>query len=64
MRQGGEGGIGGRMSGWWGFLQIGILLGSYVHVTLILLTIVGNVGEWVGGVQVWIDDMGWVFIWV
>ena len=52
------------LSGWWGFLQIGIFLGSYAPVTLILLTIVGNVGGWVGGVQVWIDDMGWVFIWV
>ena len=52
------------LSGWWGFLQIGILLGSYAHVTLILLTIVGNVGGWVGGIRVWVDDMEWVFIWV
>ena len=48
MRQRG-GGIGGALSGWWGFLQIGIFLGSYAPVTLILLTIVGNVGGWVGG---------------
>ena len=37
------------LSGWWGFLQIGIFLGSYAPVILILLTIVGNVGGWVGG---------------
>ena len=52
------------LSGWWVFLQMGVFLGSYAHVTRFLLTIVGNVGGWVGGVQVWVDDMGWVFIWV